>query len=193
MGHGGNIIATAFDTKEVALQKYPDIQGNLDLLESSGAKVLFQVDGTKLEKVKMIKPLTFDFIVFMFPHVGRGIKDIERNIAANQKMISSFFSSAKACMSATTQIHVTLKQVEPYTLWKVKELAVDNALACVRSFEFDPATYPGYVHRRTLGFEPGLSREQNEELIGKGCRTFCFSFAGLKAKRRAKEESSDEE
>jgi 25S rRNA (uracil2634-N3)-methyltransferase len=193
LGHGANLTATAYDSKEVTLEKYPDAQENIDVLEKSGVTVLFQVDGTRLEKTKHFKAIRFEFIVFMFPHVGRGIKDMERNIAANQQLLSAFFSSAGSVMATESQIHVTIKQVEPYTLWRVKELAAENGLVCSRSFEFCPTLYPGYSHRRTLGFVEGVSSEKNEELIGKNCRTFCFSRPGSKTRSDSKDESSDGE
>jgi 25S rRNA (uracil2634-N3)-methyltransferase len=37
----------------------------------------------------------------------------------------------------------------------------------VRSWEFDPALYPGYAHRRTIGFKDGVSKKGNEEIVGR--------------------------
>lgn len=38
----------------------------------------------------------------------------------------------------------------------------------VRSFNFHASLYPGYAHRRTIGFQPGLSKANNEEVDGRG-------------------------
>ena len=36
---------------------------------------------------------------------------------------------------------------------------------------FEPASYPGYEHRRTLGFDPSVSKADNLD-ISKGAKTF---------------------
>ena len=33
----------------------------------------------------------------------------------------------------------------------------------VRSGQFDPAVYPGYAHRRTIGYQKGISFDDNED------------------------------
>ncbi|KAI5453779.1 hypothetical protein NCC49_005592 [Naganishia albida] len=94
---------------------------------------------------------------------------------------------------------ITLKNKLPYTLWDVHHLATrppahpvrvragDAATGkqprytLLRSFPFDPAAWPGYEHRRTLGFKEGVSKGANAELLkgkedeGRGeCRTWEF-------------------
>jgi len=84
-------------------------------------------------------------------------------------------------------ILVTLRNSPPYTLWDVPRLATrppkllnvtPPRYRICRSFAFDPALYPGYEHRRTLGFKEGLSKSGNEEIMrGKeGCRTWEFAL-----------------
>ena len=78
---------------------------------------------------------------------------------------------------------VTLLDQAPYTLWALRQLAtrppasIPNARAAdrgpqpryalLRSFQFVPEAYPGYAHRRTLGFKEGLSKSANEEIRGR--------------------------
>lgn len=38
----------------------------------------------------------------------------------------------------------------------------------LRSFAFHPTLYPGYSHRRTIGFKEGLSKGSNEEIEERG-------------------------
>jgi 25S rRNA (uracil2634-N3)-methyltransferase len=78
---------------------------------------------------------------------------------------------------------ITLLDQAPYTLWALRQLAtrppasIPNAkpadrgpqprYALLRSFQFVPQAYPGYAHRRTLGFKEGLSKSANEEIVGR--------------------------
>lgn len=81
---------------------------------------------------------------------------------------------------------VTLKNSKPYTLWDVHHLATrppahpvrrragdptddkQPRYRLLRSFAFDPAMWPGYEHRRTLGFKEGVSKTANLELMQGG-------------------------
>lgn len=78
---------------------------------------------------------------------------------------------------------ITLLDQPPYTLWALRQLAtrppasIPNAkpsdrgpqprYALLRSFQFVPQIYPGYAHRRTLGFKEGLSKDGNAEIVGR--------------------------
>lgn len=41
---------------------------------------------------------------------------------------------------------------------------------------FDHTLYPGYSHRRTLGFQDGVSPSANEEIAKKVCKTYVFTL-----------------
>lgn len=58
--------------------------------------MLFGVDATALHKCKTLKSLRhhFDRIVFLYPHVGLGEKDEERNVRLNQGLLLGFFKSS---------------------------------------------------------------------------------------------------
>lgn len=107
---------------------------------------------------------------------------------------------------------VTLRNASPYTLWDVPTLAkrLDMVLPViaasapalprgqkaptpqdvartgryivVRSFEFNPDAWPGYSHRRTIGWIEGKSTSNNEDLrrsaLGERgeCRTWEFAL-----------------
>lgn len=81
---------------------------------------------------------------------------------------------------------ITLLDQMPYTLWDVKALATKPPPSAqikqpryrlLRSFEFVPAAYPGYAHRRTLGWREGKSLANNEEILGRKGRTKTYEFA----------------
>ncbi|MCO5585043.1 hypothetical protein L7F22_038975 [Adiantum nelumboides] len=55
-----------------------------------------------------------------------------------------------------------------------------------QSFAFDPKDWPGYAHRRTIGWKEGVSKAENEEILRgnhvdeqrASCRTWQFGLAG---------------
>jgi 25S rRNA (uracil2634-N3)-methyltransferase len=84
---------------------------------------------------------------------------------------------------------ITLLDQPPYSLWSLRALAIRPPHVCpgtklpqpkyrlLRSFRFDPACYPGYAHRRTLGFKEGVSKSGNEEILGRKGEARTWEFA----------------
>ncbi|KAJ1723056.1 hypothetical protein LPJ53_002582 [Coemansia erecta] len=72
------------------------------------------------------------------------------------------------------QIHVTLKSGEPYVHWNVRQLAKDCGLVAHTTVPFDVRAFPGYEHRRTLGFKDGVSKDANQEIRDKDPRIHMF-------------------
>lgn len=206
-GLATNLICTSFDSEADAVSKYVDdsMADTLSDLRAAGATVLFDADATQLKK-RLAKaasairkqsgnagmlhmPWHFvDYIVFNFPHVGFGIKDQDRNVAANQAMLHGFFTIAAEMLSDQVkrqrvagsmghgggpEVHVTIKMGKPYDLWRVPFLARSCGLELKTSWLFNADHFPGYEHRRTLGFKAGLSVGGNEE-IRAGARTYSF-------------------
>lgn len=83
----------------------------------------------------------------------------------------------------------TLLSQPPYSLWGIKGLATRPPPVCPgtrdpqprytlkRSFEFVPAVWPGYAHRRTIGWREGLSKDDNEEILGRIGKARTWEFA----------------
>ena len=95
------VVATALDNRETVLRKYRKARDKLAGLEDTErVEVVFGVDGTKLHEDRELKRIFGSNncpptrIIFNFPHTGAGIKDRERNIVAQQKMLQGFFDSA---------------------------------------------------------------------------------------------------
>eukprot|EP00389_Voromonas_pontica_P002822 GDKH01004194.1.p1 GENE.GDKH01004194.1~~GDKH01004194.1.p1 ORF type:complete len:295 (-),score=47.64 GDKH01004194.1:108-992(-) len=119
----------------------------------------------------------FDRIVFNFPHCGLGIKDQSQNIRANQTLLAGFFRSCMDILVPLSgEIHVALKLGLPYTEWKLPSVArsVSERLVLKTAHEFRPSDFPPYSHRRTLGFQEGRSKANNEELDNYPCRTYSW-------------------
>ncbi|CAG8515055.1 10233_t:CDS:2 [Acaulospora morrowiae] len=159
---GHLIIATTLDSEEIMSKKYDDARDHISAFLKCGGKVLYEVDGTQLSKCKGLKNKKFDKIVFNFPHAGAGIKDQDRNILANQKLIESFLNSAipflksRALYSDSNdgEILITIKTGLPYDNWNIKKIIKSTgALAVRETLPFNVSQYPGYEHRRTLGFK----------------------------------------
>ncbi|KAJ3026456.1 UNVERIFIED_CONTAM: hypothetical protein HDU68_005631 [Siphonaria sp. JEL0065] len=174
-----NMTATSYDSEEVVHEKYPDAMSHITPLVESGVKVLHGIDACNLNKTKALKGKLFDVIVFNFPHVGLGIKDQDRNIMANQELISKFLDSALEHLKPSGEIHIALKNSHPYTQWNIKTLAANHGLSMRQKTPFIPETmYPLYAHRRTIGFDEKLSTNDNEDLKrGAGDMVNCFTFA----------------
>jgi 25S rRNA (uracil2634-N3)-methyltransferase len=62
-----------------------------------------------------------------------------------------------------SEIHVTLKQGEPYSGWGVPRLARTASLRAKSGLDFFPELYPGYEHRRTRG----VARDNPNDFIVK--------------------------
>ncbi|KAJ2779671.1 Meiotic nuclear division protein 1 [Coemansia javaensis] len=236
LGAAGGVVATAYDARETAGEKYPDLDAHVAAVERLGGTVLFGVDGTQLARHKRLRARRFSRIVFNFPHVGLGIKDQDRNVRANQELLLGFFRSARPLLAAGRpapppaqdppdssdsdgarpgkrrrrrrhrshgptagvlvfegveaqvvydadsagseddepqpdeapgQIHVALKSGPPYDSWAIRRLAAECGLATHATLPFSPAAFPGYEHRRTLGYKEGVSSDANKEISDK--------------------------
>ncbi|KAJ2341179.1 Meiotic nuclear division protein 1, partial [Coemansia sp. RSA 2673] len=307
LGSGVNIVATAYDSQQVVAQKYTDDAAkHIVEFVALGGTVLYDIDGTALEKHLELKDKLFTHIVFNFPHAGAGIKDQTKNIQTNQMLMDGFFTSAQRFLTAGEvstslkkgaagrkkhrgrtggnaseddnngsggdsddsddegssndeeigganrsrrnatqqnkgasgpkkrvpetnsdgifdfegaqatvvyddgdnsdedihfgdletsnspdnegdvvdefkpnlnfpgQIHVTLKSGLPYDQWNIKRLAKECGLISHTTYPFELDAFPGYEHRRTLGFKQGLSKDENQEIRDKAPKLYAF-------------------
>ncbi|KAI7897839.1 uncharacterized protein BX663DRAFT_490565 [Cokeromyces recurvatus] len=185
-----NLTATCFDSEDVLYEKYEEAKENIELVRSFGGTVLFGVDATN--PPKEIRKNKYTKIVFNFPHVGAGIKDQDRNVIANQKLLNGFFDAVEPLLTKASdekvgndqdviedvpegEIHVTLKTCKPYNLWAIKSLVKAKGVLAVRgTAPFYVDDFPGYEHRRTLGFKEGLSKAGNAEILASEPKRYIF-------------------
>lgn len=196
-----NIIATSYDSFEDLKQKYFNtVEENVEYLTSKGVTIMYKVDcqdlvsslnlTTRITKHKSKNKSVLngmdgiDCIVFNFPHTGKGIKDMERNIAVHQDLVLKFFQSCKAffellrnnrgLLSSDTKskdnVLMALFDGEPYDSWDVRKIAKTNGFKAERSGKFCWDLFPGYKHRRTNG---GL-KETSTPSMNKSSRLYLF-------------------
>lgn len=184
--HPENLLATSFDSLEEVNSKYPNAAENLKILAEEGVAVMFDVDATDLpatlklvsptKKTKVIKSRLFkegnlDYIMFNFPHTGRGMKNMDRNIRDHQQLMHKYFkscnevfnivnSAAKDDFAGYTtkeikhiegKVILSLFEGEPYNSWNIKILARGENFRVERSGKFEWTLFPEYHHRRTNG------------------------------------------
>jgi 25S rRNA (uracil2634-N3)-methyltransferase len=158
------------------MAQYPDAAEFENDVQALGGEVQHGIDATQLHKcAELVEKCPWDAVVFNFPHVGFGIKDQLKNIRANQEMLKGFLASAAEMVHDTGEVHITIKKGEPYDSWKVVKLGLEiPGLKLKTAFDFVTGQYPKYRHRRTLGYEAGISGKQNED-IGAGGKTYVFT------------------
>ncbi|KAH3661572.1 hypothetical protein OGAPHI_006420 [Ogataea philodendri] len=106
-----HLWATSLDSEDEIISKYPHAVQTLQQLRGKGVKLVFEVDGTRLceslklssntkkysrRNISILETDHIDLIMFNFPHTGKGIKDVERNIIVHQRLLEDFF---KSCLS----------------------------------------------------------------------------------------------
>ncbi|ODQ81677.1 hypothetical protein BABINDRAFT_159935 [Babjeviella inositovora NRRL Y-12698] len=197
-----NLVATSFDSLEEVLEKYPATAPEcIKVLETADiAGVQHDVDATSLIKTlglsvskknkgtraNWLFPTSgkIDVIMFNFPHTGRGMKDMDRNIRDHQNLILEYFRASKDLLNLTNdnvfndfggyrtfgqtsdqeaRIVLTLFEGEPYLSWQIKSLAKSEFLKVERSGKLEWEMFPGYHHKRTNGVrdttKPASERE----------------------------------
>ena len=158
------ITATTYDSLEGLKAKYGDVkmEETISTLVSLKAKVLHGVDATSLSK--SLGGMKFDLIIFMHPLVpsderfafiqSRG--DHFATVIINRLMITKFLRSAQPFLADdNSEIHITMKNVYPYSWWRIDKLAALapplQYLACVES---DTSSLAHYESRNVERDQP---------------------------------------
>ena len=110
---------------------------------------------------------------------------IERNIQENQKLILSFLQQCKSLMTSSSEIHLTVKRGQPYTSWNMTRLIRSVSGYKFTCTPFYTRLYPGYVHRRTIGYRDDISSDNNVD-ISKGALTYVITLYDRTAEEESK-------
>ncbi|RKP31481.1 hypothetical protein METBISCDRAFT_26561 [Metschnikowia bicuspidata] len=220
-----NLTATSFDTHEELVSKYPDVQKVLDSLKKHDVHVLHGVDCMKLavslnlnKKYKsnlFLPPKPLQNIMFNFPHTGRGMKDVDRNIRDHQKLVLSYFQNCKEVFEIVNsrrktgasdgfagyggldgdmpkqKIILSLFEGEPYVSWGIKALARSVGYKVERSGAMDWTAFKGYHHKRTNSI-----RDTTKPATERDARIYVFDKVHSKekyklAKKKSKSNTDD--
>ena len=172
-GEAPHLVATSLDDSSTAQAKYTSLAENIETVRSAGGAVHFGVDATR-PCPKSVRRAAgadgFDRVVFNFPHAGGGQKDKARNVAANQALLRGTFTAGAQLLGAKGEIHLSLKRGEPYDSWQCVAIAKMCGLRVAHCSSFEPAAFPGYAHRRTIGDE-----HAGAEYGASGAKTYAFS------------------
>ncbi|ETW04560.1 hypothetical protein H310_03784 [Aphanomyces invadans] len=165
---GAKFVATVYDSEAELLAKYPNVSANIRGLKVTQAQIHVGVDATNLKREQWIRNVTFDRILFNFPHLGGATED---DVEKNQDLLHRFFKSARDFLDDSKgEIHVALRNTLFYNRWDVAGQAVRAGLKHKRTDRFDVALYPGYEAQRT---HPASFR--GEPPSTQGAKTYVFA------------------
>ena len=100
-GHQISLVATVYDSEKTVLEKYATASENIAFLQDfPNCTIMYDVDCGKLHK--LLKGQQFSRIIFNFPHVGKGIKDQDKNVAANQRLLRAYFENCKPLLKVAS-------------------------------------------------------------------------------------------
>ncbi|PKU79346.1 uncharacterized protein At4g26485-like [Dendrobium catenatum] len=172
-GSAKNMIATSYDNLGKLLEKHWSARIHLDELKRLGCTLLHEINVKDMHEDDFLKAKRFDRIIFNFPHSGHEIGLHERDeelILRHRELLRDFFSSARCLLSKNGEIHVSHRDDEPYTQWRIRSSANKRGLILKEMVEFQKEDYPGYHNKR------GGDIKSNKT-FPLGDRSFTFKFS----------------
>ncbi|XP_059591377.1 uncharacterized protein LOC104877636 isoform X2 [Vitis vinifera] len=146
-----NITATSLDSIEFLSTNYRHALPNIDKLRSLGAKVMHDVDATKMANVFPFKCMRFDRVVYNFPLAGFFPDEPrEDEIWRHRMLVQQFLENAKKLIHIDGEIHITHKSNGFFYEWNLEFLASRVGLRLIEEVPFNFRDYPGY--RTKYGF-----------------------------------------
>ncbi|KAL6314339.1 hypothetical protein AAG906_021048 [Vitis piasezkii] len=147
-----NITATSLDSIEFLSTNYRHALSNIDKLRSLGAKVMHDVDATKMANVFPFKCMRFDRVVYNFPLAGFFPMNPGRMRSGwrHRMLVQQFLENTKKLIHIDGEIHITHKSNGFFYEWNLEFLASRVGLRLIEEVPFNFRDYPGY--RTKYGF-----------------------------------------
>jgi len=150
-GNARNIIATSLNSTGFLSNNYRSAMSNIQSLKSRGAKVMHEVDATKMANQILLQGMTFDRIVYNFPLSGFFPDESrESKLRRERKLVRLFIANAREMITERGEIHVTHKSNAFFRDWRLEELASSEGLQLIDEVHFNYTDFPGY--RTKYGF-----------------------------------------
>ncbi|KAI8848109.1 hypothetical protein BC829DRAFT_444048 [Chytridium lagenaria] len=147
------LIATCYDSEETLKEKYPESTENIEAITLAEGKVMYGIDAKGAYKASAAKG---------------------EEVFKDRLQLSACRKSARHFLEPDGEILLTLRSGQPYDSWDVKPLAKSVGLATKTTTIFTPDDFPGYAHRRTIGFDEKISSDANEDILRSKCHTYVF-------------------
>ncbi|KAK9156411.1 hypothetical protein Sjap_003891 [Stephania japonica] len=139
-----DMSSTPIDTKFLK-KNYEKAMSNIDSLRSRGCKVIHEVDATKMLGYQGLNYVTYDRIVYNFPHAGFSQNEpVKDQVRRNQDLVSEFMANAAKMIEESGEIHISHKCNCFFQQWGLQKLGEKNGLVLIEEVEFKLSDYPGY-------------------------------------------------
>ncbi|KAK9156413.1 hypothetical protein Sjap_003893 [Stephania japonica] len=130
---------------EFLKKNYEKAMSNIDSLRSRGCKVIHEVDATKMLGYHGLNYVTYDRIVYNFPHAGFSQNEPAKDqVRRNQDLVSEFMANAAKMIEKSGEIHISHKCNGFFQQWGLQKLGEKNGLVLIEEVEFKLSDYPGY-------------------------------------------------
>lgn len=139
-GSARKLIATTHESYDSVCTTYTDGLKHITTLQSLGAKVYHEVDATNLSAFHVIDDQTFDYILWNFPciRVEKGADGQVSELDQNIQLLQRFFQNAHHYLvDKVGEVHVAHKTIEPFSWWKIADIAAAQDFTCVGKVIFD--------------------------------------------------------
>ncbi|OLY85318.1 25S rRNA (uridine-N(3))-methyltransferase [Smittium mucronatum] len=189
LGSGKNILATCLDSEKDLFTKYEDsagitdkdrnVRANQDLLVNLFLSSSQLLTSSNLPRAKKSNPKKLSKKRKSLDNDSDSDNEtFESQLDPNQDEygldLDSSINAQPVDMNVDGQVLVTLKSGEPYDSWNIRSISKKTGMSIQTTVPFIAKDYPGYEHRRTLGFKNGLSVGQNSEILKKSPKTYIF-------------------
>ena len=157
----GRLIATSYECRHTVERVYPHFNDTLSELQDLGARVMYEVDATRLSDTLQASeerlPIKFHRIVWNFPctAICRGQDGQNAAMEENKELVRRFVQGARYLLHRNGEIHMSHKTKPPFNQWKIEEVAIqacegDPTIEYRGRIVLDKFTFPPYTPRKAL-------------------------------------------